>query len=80
MYVNFFFKFLKVFLNFFKFWASYVFFSLAKFIIEFDTTAKNIPCDTIPQKNKIIDATRQPTAIFVSDNIWRLFNLATIFF
>jgi len=73
-----FFKFLnanltsQIFLNFFKFWASYVFFSLAKFIIEFDTTAKKIPCDTIPQKNKIIDATRQPTAIFVQLNIWRL--------
>ena len=60
--------------------ASYVFFSLARFIIEFDTTARNIPCDTRPQKNKIIDATRQPTAIFVQVNIWRLIFLATIFF
>jgi len=40
--------------------------------MEFDTTARNIPCDTIPQKNTIIDATRQPTAIFVQVNIWRL--------
>ena len=59
----------------------YGFFSLAKFISEFEITARNIPCDTIPQKNTTTDAIRQPTAIFEKSNIWQPFRLATkIFF